>query len=107
MVKRARLLTCIQNFSKKAHDLNNVQKSTSIAPYNKVVHKAPPTKLGVRIASFAKTGDQMTKAMKYFFNTREKMGSEIGCSTFKIDPKRKLGSQFSLSTKQSKAKAPK
>jgi hypothetical protein len=39
---------------------------TSISPYNKVIHKGPH-KLGVRTASFAKTGDQMTKSKEKDF----------------------------------------
>jgi len=34
MCKGQGLLICIQNFP-KAHDLKNVQKSTSISPYNR------------------------------------------------------------------------
>jgi hypothetical protein len=100
MCKRARLLICIQNFP-KAHDLKNVQKSTSISPYNKVIHKGPP-QTGCENSQFCQNRGSNDKSKERFFQHREKMGTEIGFFIFKIDPKRNLVPNFHCP--QSKAK---
>jgi hypothetical protein len=74
---------------------------TSISPYNKVIHKGPH-KLGVRTASFAKTGDQMTKARKKISTQRKKWVVKLLFLHSKIDPKRNLVPNFHCP--QSKAK---
>jgi hypothetical protein len=92
---------CIQNFP-KAHDLKNVQKSTSISPYNKVIHKGPP-QTGCENSQFCQNRGSNDKRKERFFNTEKKMGSEIAFFTFKIDPKRNLVPNL-VHCPQSKAK---